>query len=282
MAVDADPTAVGLHLADTAIVIPVASDPRFAGALLEVVDRTRPQVLLSTVAEELTDLAALAPDLRAHGTRTWLPRPEAVTVCLDKWKFFTVLRDAGIPTPDTALGNAAALAGPWVVKPRFGRGSRGVSLVEDPQNLAAICRQTTEPIVQNRLNGHEFTADVLVARDGHVAACVPRWRAETKGGISTKGETFADAGVDAVVTATVQALGLDGVCNLQGFVDGGQATVLEVNPRFSGGLPLTLAAGADLVGEFVHGTLGFPLDPARLSFRSGVRMARYLTEIIEG
>lgn len=282
VAVDADPTAVGLHLADTAAVVPVGDDPGFGDALLDLVDRTRPEVLISTVAEEMTALEPLVPDLQARGTATWLPRSDAVAVCLDKWKFFTVLHDAGVPTAQTALGDATGVPGPWVVKPRFGRGSRGVSLVDDPQNLAAICRQTHEPIVQTRLRGAEFTADVLVGRDGHVAACVPRWRAETKAGISTKGETFVHAGVDDVVAATVHAVGLDAVINLQGFVDGTDVTVMEVNPRFSGGLPLTLAAGADLVGEFVRGTLGEPLDPARLSYRPGVRMARYFTEIIEG
>jgi carbamoylphosphate synthase large subunit len=281
IAVDADVTAVGFHLADTAAVIPPGNDPRYGDALLALVDRTHPDVLISTVAEEMTALEGVVPDLRARGTATWLPSGDAVAVCLDKWKFFTVLRDAGIPTAATALGDATGVPGPWVVKPRFGRGSRGVALVDDPQNLAAICRQTAEPIVQTQLRGREFTADVLVARDGRVAACVPRWRDETKAGISTKGETFAHGGVDAVVAVAAHTIGLDGVSNLQGFVDGGDVTVMEVNPRFSGGLPLTLAAGADLVGEFVRGTLGAPLDPTRLSYRPGVRMARYLTEIIE-
>ena len=281
VAVDADPTAAGLHLADTAAVVPVAEDPAFASTLLDVLERTRPQVLISTIAEEVGALHDLAPDLAARGVATWLPSRDTVAVCLDKWKFFRVLRDNNIPTPDTALGAATALPGPWIVKPRFGRGSRGVTAVDDPQNLAAICRQTCEPIVQTRLAGREFTADVVVDHHGDIAACVPRWRDETKAGISTKGETFADGAVDAVVARTVAAVGLRGVCNVQGFVDGHQVTIVEVNPRFSGGLPLTLAAGADLVGAYVRGALGEPLSPVRLSYRPRVRMTRYLTEIFE-
>jgi carbamoyl-phosphate synthase large subunit len=277
--IDADPTAAGLRLADTAAVVPAAEDPTYSPALLEVVERARPHVLVSTVAEELGALHALAPDLAARKVATWFPAPETVAVCLDKWKFFRVLRDAAIPTPDTALGAVMGVPGPWIVKPRFGRGSRAVTVVDDPANLSAICRQTPEPIVQTRLAGREFTADVLVDHDGHVAACVPRWRDETKAGISTKGETFADAAVDEVVARTVTVVGLEGVCNLQGFVHGPDVTVVEVNPRFSGGLPLTLAAGADLVGAFVQGALGAPIVP--LAYRPGVRMIRYLTEIFE-
>jgi hypothetical protein len=40
-----------------------------------------------------------------------------------------------------------------------------------------------------------------------------------------------------------------------------------------------LAAGADLVGEFLRGTLGLPLRPERLTHRDGVVMTRHLTEL---
>jgi carbamoyl-phosphate synthase large subunit len=55
-----------------------------------------------------------------------------------------------------------------------------------------------------------------------------------------------------------------------------------VNPRFSGGLPLSLAAGADLVGEFVRAARGLPVRPERCSFRPGVVMLRYFEDVFEG
>jgi carbamoyl-phosphate synthase large subunit len=58
--------------------------------------------------------------------------------------------------------------------------------------------------------------------------------------------------------------------------------VHEVNPRFSGGLPLTLAAGADVVEEYLRGVMGLPLRPERLVARPGVKMMRYFCEVFEG
>jgi carbamoyl-phosphate synthase large subunit len=70
---------------------------------------------------------------------------------------------------------------------------------------------------------------------------------------------------------------LTGPANVQGFVaDDGTATVVEINPRFSGGLPLTLAAGADVVSAYLAGVRGEPLP--ELSFRAGVAMSRYFAE----
>jgi carbamoyl-phosphate synthase large subunit len=280
--VDADPRAAGLSLATEAHVIPTADNEAFGGAIVTVVDETRPEALVATVSEEIGALHDLHDLLTDRGVATWLPPTAAVSVCMDKWKFARVLRDDGIPTPATGLGDIHGIDGPWVVKPRFGRGSRDVYLVDDPMELAWACRRTPEPIVQSRATGREFTADVLVDHTGQVAACIPRWRLETKAGISTKGETFADASVDAVVARTVDTVGLRGVSNLQGFRDDHGVSVVEVNPRFSGGLPLALAAGADLVGEFLRGALGQPLRPERLKYRTGVRMTRFFDERFDG
>ena len=47
---------------------------------------------------------------------------------------------------------------------------------------------------------------------------MPRWRLETKAGISTKGETFDDPEVVNVCHLVLKAVGLVGPANVQGFV----------------------------------------------------------------
>ena len=144
-------------------------------------------------------------------------------------------------------------------------------------------RRVVDPIVQTRLTGREFTVDVLVDRAGELAGAVPRWRIETKAGISTKGITFTDDRLVAGVGTVLAAVGLHGPANVQGFVaDDGTTSFVEVNPRFSGGLPLSIAAGADLVGEYVRGILGLPVRRERLGFRPGVTMLRHFEEVFEG
>jgi carbamoyl-phosphate synthase large subunit len=137
--------------------------------------------------------------------------------------------------------------------------------------------------VQTQLTGREFTLDALVDRSGTVVAAVPRWRLETKAGISTKGETFEDDEVVNVCSLVLKTVDLIGPANVQGFVaEDGAVVVHEVNPRFSGGLPLTVYSGADVVGEYLRAILGLPMRPERLVARPGVRMMRHFTEVFEG
>lgn len=280
---DASASAVGARLADEGAVVPRADDVRLAGCLLRLAATTGATVLISTVAEEMVGLEAASDELAAAGVRTWLPSSDTVELCIDKWQFARAMQQAGVPTPMTAMGENDGVPGPWIVKPRRGRGSRDVVAVDDPSDLTWALRRVPDPIVQTRLCGDEFTVDLLVDRDGTLAGAVPRWRLETKAGISTRGRTFRHEGVIAGVARLVDAIGLRGPANVQGFVaPDGAVTFVEVNPRFSGGLPLSLAAGADLVGEYVRGILGYPVRPQRLVFREGVTMVRYYEELFEG
>lgn len=278
--VDCDPDAAGLALADESHIIPRSDDSHFLAALLRVVTVSSAQAMICTVAEEYEALARAKEYLDEAGVSTLMPSAAAVSGCLDKWAFHEAMTAAGLPVPATGLGGSQGVPGPWVVKPRFGRGSRDIHVVATQQALRLALAATPQPLVQTQLTGREFTADVLVDGTGAVLAICPRWRLETKGGITTKGETFADDEVASVVSLVVKATGLVGPANVQGFVaeDGG-VTVHEVNPRFSGGLPLTVHAGADVVTEYLREIVGLRPREERLVTRPGVKMSRFLAEV---
>jgi carbamoyl-phosphate synthase large subunit len=281
--VDADPMAAGIRLADEGMVVPRYGDSEYVEALCSIAVKTGAGILVSTLAEEMPVLAERASELDASGLAHWLPPKDAVQTCIDKWRFATLAQQSGAPVPATALATADGVPGPWVVKPRFGRGSRDVHLVDDDEGLRWALSHVDDPIVQTRLVGREFTIDALVDRNGAWAGAVPRWRLETKAGISVKGETFADRALDRAAADLLSAIGLVGPANIQGFVNSaGHVAFVEVNPRFSGALPLSLAAGSDLVGEYVRAVVGLPVRPERLRHRAGVRMVRYYEEIFEG
>jgi carbamoyl-phosphate synthase large subunit len=291
VAADCDARSAALELGDAAGVLPRADDPAFAADLAKLALEHGAGVVVCTVAEEMPALHRAAEELADAGVAVWLPSPAAVEDCTDKARFAERLTAAGVPTPATVhvadLADAGAVAcavpGPWIVKPRFGRGSRDVYPCDEPDELGWALRRVPDPLVQTRLTGREFTVDALVDREGRFAGGVPRWRVEVKAGISTKGETFVDERVLDGTAAVLAAVGLRGVACVQGFVtDTDEVVFVETNPRFSGGLSLSLAAGADLVGQYLRAALGLPVLPQALEYRPGVRMSRYFSEVFSG
>jgi carbamoyl-phosphate synthase large subunit len=278
---DSDWAAAGGALAHAAVTVPRADHPRFLDALLGIAVAHQVDALISTVAEELPALTAGSARLGVAGVATWLPKMEAVDLCCDKAAFAERLAEAGVAHPPTATDPIAVdgIPGPWIVKPRTGRGSRGVRALDSEREVAEALATDPGLIVQSRLAGQEFTADALVDRNGQVLTVVPRWREETKAGISVKGTTFDSTDVTALVADALEAVDLTGPANVQGFVaDDGTVTVVEINPRFSGGLPLTLAAGADVVATYLDGIRRPDVELPFLYYTPGVRMSRYFAE----
>ncbi|KAB8168005.1 ATP-grasp domain-containing protein [Streptomyces sp. 3MP-14] len=286
---DSDPLASGLLLPLAARVVPPADHPDYPTQLLTLCTEFEADALLSTVEAELPHLLRLCPKLTALGVRTWLPSTGAVTACLDKAVFHSVLVRHGLPTPNTFLPHQLAeLPGDMalVVKPRRGQGAKDVYYCNTPGQARVLCELVTDPIVQEHVVGEEFTADCLVDDAGRASAILRR-RLLVRNGLSMVSTTFHDEAVALRVKEVLAAVGMVGPCCVQGFrreIPGGEAQVVitEMNARVAGAFPLSEAAGADLVGQALNGLFGAAVDHTRLGYRSGVQLTKYVETLASG
>lgn len=283
---DINPYGAGLRLATNRELVPSYNDSEYLSVLLGLATSHRATGLISTMTEELSVLTAdgCQERLAEAGIATWFPPKAAIDTCLDKRLFAEVTEAAGQPVPGSAWGDVQAalkrIPGPWIIKPSSGRGSRDIYAADTADEVRACWERVPEPILQTRLVGREFTFDVLVDRGGVLVGGVPRFRLETKAGISTVGKTFAAPGIFELTEGLLGCLGHTGPASVQGFIGvDGEFGFTEVNPRFSGALPLSLGAGADLVGQYVGSMFGEPIDPDRLSYERGTVMLRYFSEV---
>lgn len=70
-----------------------------------------------------------------------------------------------------------------------------------------------------------------------------------------------------------------GAVNIQCRMTGDRPVVFEINPRFSGGILLTIAAGADFPRMLVDLAAGQRVRPAIGEFRDGLWMTSFETAI---
>lgn len=287
IAADANPYAAGLLLpAVTPVVVPPSHHDRYADELLRICRSERPAALIATDEGEILRLIELREELATLGVRTWLPSKEAVTTCHDKAAFHRTVCEHDIPTPRTWMpGELDQIPAELelVVKPRRGHGAKDVLFCHTVRQAQVLCELVDDPIVQERIDGAEFTADCLVDRDGNVSV-IPRRRLLVRNGLAMVAATFHDDQVAETVTATLAALGMTGLCCVQGFITNGpdRVVITEVNTRIAGAFPVSIAAGADLIGEFINGLFGRPVDHDRLRFTGGVHLVKYVETLAAG
>lgn len=280
-AADMDGWASGIYLVppEHRRLVPPGRADDFVPALARMVADDRLDLVVSTVDVELIALASrrheLAPAVLAA------PSAETLADTLDKLTLARRCASTGL-VPRTLPAGPEALAADWefpvFAKPRQGAGSRGVRMVADMTALRALPTDQ-DLIVQEFLPGEEYSVDVIADASHRVIAAVPRTRARVDSGVAIAGRTVHDPELEEAAGRIAEAIGLVGVANVQLRRDRtGRAVLLEVNPRFPGALPLTIAAGVDIPSLVVDLFLGRPL-PERLPFRD-VASVRFLEDVV--
>jgi carbamoyl-phosphate synthase large subunit len=251
VAADCDPISVGFHFADAAYVVPRVGAPGWLERMLEVCAREAVDLFLPALDEELALCGRHRAQFEALGTRLMLSGPRALEVCADKLRMHECFQALGIPSPRTIAAEdyreGAFPRYPLIVKPRRGRGGTGVHLARNHAEAAFFARYVEQAVVQECLEGVEYTIDVLADPVGEVRVFSPRQRLATESGVSSKGLTHWREDLLEPVRTLARALDMAGPLNFQCFVGAdGRAAFTEINARMAGTAILSQAAGAPL------------------------------------
>ncbi|MEW6581802.1 MAG: ATP-grasp domain-containing protein, partial [Actinomycetota bacterium] len=282
---DLDPLSPSLFTADGVVELPRVDDPGYGAAVADVCREEGVRAVLPLTDLDPVILAAAAPLVRGAGAEVFLPSPEVAAGCQDKWLCHEMLTAAGLPSPPTWIPDAvdhADLPYPVLVKPRIGFAARNIHRAGNPEELAFFLRYTpVESVIQQLLDGIEFSTDCLGDLEGRALGAIPRAMLQAKGGEQIKGETLDDPQLVDLAARTVEALGLRGPSTIQCFRrDGEVLGITDINTRFGGGFPLPLAAGGDYPGLIVRMAAGERPEPRLGAHRVGVVMTRFLDQHI--
>jgi carbamoyl-phosphate synthase large subunit len=294
LAIDSSWYSGALHDADEGFVVPRFTDPHFVPRLLELCEHNAVDVIVPTTDREWSVWSEACHRFSAIGTVVAVSSPEVLAIASDKQRTHDWLTANGFPTvrqarPAVAASDTASWPFPLLAKPRFGSASEGVTLVRDSRELEALvardeARATLldgrpgDMVVQSVARGDEYTIDVLVDRAGRCLCAVPRRRLEVRAGEVSKAVTVrSEPLIDLAFGMTKALPGAYGALNFQVFADdgAGELAVIEINPRFGGGYPLSHRAGANFARWLLEDVRNLPSTASADGWRDGVVMLRY-------
>jgi carbamoyl-phosphate synthase large subunit len=283
LAADVDPLAPALFLVDEAIQMPATGDPGYVSALFETVTRCGIGLLVPTIDPELPILARNRAALASIGCVAAVSDESFIAITSDKLATVSAFGARGVAVPLSWVpgDHMTDIPDSVFVKPRQGSASQGAR-VATREELERIPLEISDPIIQEVLTGPEISIDALLDLEGRSIHYVPRQRLRTLAGESIEGVTLEhDRDLERWIESLLEicsSLGGAGPLCLQAFLTERGPVLSEINARFGGGFPLSLAAGGRYPGWLLDMMEGVRV-PSRLgTYDAGLYMTRSHTE----
>jgi len=216
----------GTHLCDAFHVTPFSTSPDYVDVVRSLCARERVALVLPCTDYEAFHLAEAPgfPQVAASSART----QHAFLDKFETWRRFVA---AGLPfarsvLPSEYRGEFAST----IVKPREGRGSRGIHV--DPPDPRAF---DDTFVVQERAFGPEITAAFYVTTTGRFHGFIALERELGAGATMLCNVTSAhDAALLPLIDRLASEFDVRGSCNIQFIAAAGEIVPFEVNGRISG------------------------------------------------
>lgn len=272
----------GFKFADDFAVVPFANEKEYIPAMLELCDKKRIQILIPTVDEELTILSQNRTQFEKLGVKLAVSDVQVLQNCLDKWLCYKEFEKNDLPIASTWLVDEnitqEKLDYPAIAKPRVGRGGRGIEIISCEDDLK-LFKHKSNYIIQEYVDGEEFTVDTISDFNGKAITAVPRKRIEIKGGVCWKGKTEHNDLIINTCIKIVEKIGIKGAACVQLKLNKkGEIKVFEINPRIGGTTSLSVASGVDIPYLNIKLLNNERILPDELIFRD-LYVSRYFEDV---
>lgn len=268
--------------ASRAFSVPSVLEADYADKLLEICLKNQVGMIVPTIDTELELLAKNKVLFAKHGIVIVVSDEKILSIANDKRLGHQFFQNHGISCAQEY--SEKCLEFPLLIKPANGSCSKGIRVIESEDDFSlALLKRENLMLLQyfSPKDYDEFTVDAYYDKNGKLKCAVPRQRIETRGGEISKGITCKNELVDLLQNKLGSVHGIVGCVNWQFFIHQEKRTIFasELNPRFGGGVLLSIEAGADfptwLVREYL---LGDDLDSFH-NWQEGLLMLRFDEEI---
>jgi carbamoyl-phosphate synthase large subunit len=274
-----------LQLCDKRFLVKPTTHAGYIRQLLSIVKANRVKLLVPTIDLDLKLLAQNKRKFAAIGCRVLVSNPEVIDICQDKRKTYRFLVKNGFDTPLTISVRSALSKGklnwPCFLKPWDGYAGRGNAVAHNRKELLFYAKRIPNAICQEFVKGAEHTCDVYIDFCLKVRCVVPRKRIEVRAGEVSKGQIVKNSRIMSDAVKLVETLGAGpGVITLQLFLtNNSKIKFVEINPRFGGGAPLSIKAGANFPKWILQELSGKKTNIRFDGFKDDLIMLRYDSEV---
>lgn len=243
---DITPTAPALYFCDRTVLVPRIKTPEYIPALLDTCRTEGIDALIPTIDTDLLILAQSKEQFAAIGTRVLISAPDKIALCRDKRLTADYFHSVGLESP-APVDDVSRYQGPFpaFIKPKDGSSSIFAYRADTREELLSYAAQVPDYIIQPFISGTEYTVDIFCDFAGNPIYITPRIRQAVRAGEVLKTQIAQEPSIIAQMQRLIRDYKPCGPITVQLIRSGETNHYIEINPRFGGGAPLSMLAGAD-------------------------------------
>lgn len=246
---DCSEHAPAIYFADKRYMLPRISASNYIDEIIDVCKKESIKLVVPTIDTDLLILSQQKNRIyEESGAIVLISSTEVISTCRDKILSQQYLEKKGFLVPKLySLDglNKDALSYPLFIKPKSGSSSEGTFKVNNRDELDLYLNVVKDPMLQDYMEGEEYTVDVFLDFSSNIVTVVPRLRMEVRTGEISKGKVVKDPDIINDVIRLMSVLKPIGHITVQLMKTKKGIEYIEINPRFGGGAPMSIHAGAN-------------------------------------
>lgn len=246
IAADISNTAPAIYFADNFYLIPRIGEDGYINSIIDICKKENIKLIVPTIDTELRLLSTNKTFIESMTNAKVLVSSEnVIDICRDKRNTQKFFEENNFGVPKEYSPNDTDIKFPVFIKPIDGSSSINTFKVNSEYELNFFKTYIKNPMIQEFIEGEEFTVDAFLDFDSNVISIVPRRRIQTRAGEIIKGKIIKDREIINDVKKLLETLRPIGQITIQCMKTSEGIKYIEINPRFGGGAPMSIRAGAN-------------------------------------
>lgn len=258
---DMEGTAPALAYCDYTRRVCGMKDDNYIAELIKICEEDKIDLLIPTID---TDLLVLSENISAFkNTKVLISKPDKIAICRDKNSTADFFESCGCKAPKT-INKWEKYQGPYpcFIKPKDGSSSINAFKVESVEELEVYAQQIEDYVIQPFIEGTEYTVDIFCDFNSNPVYIIPRIRLQVRAGEVLKTQISMDEKIIEESKRIIEKFKPVGPITVQLIRQNVTRDdyFIEINPRYGGGAPLSMKAGARSTETVLKLLLGEKLE----------------------
>lgn len=249
IAADLSDTAPALYHADKQYLVCRITHNNYIDEITDICKKENIHLIVPTIDTELYKLSQSKELIETETKAKVLISDERVIkICRDKYNTQSFFENNGFKISRLITDEVIKVKDykfPLFIKPLNGSSSINTFKLNNDKELEFFLEYVPQPIVQDFIEGEEYTVDVFCDFNSKPITIVPRKRIAIRSGEISKGVISKDKKIIDEVKNVIDKLKPIGHITIQCMKTNQGIQFIEINPRFGGGAPMSIKAGAN-------------------------------------